>query len=83
MTTLIEAVRVGQSETAALIPDPEAQPVMAIKEVQRIFPVSRSTLYEAIRQGDIPAIRVGNRWLIPTAAVRRLLLLDPGAADDG
>ncbi len=39
MTTIIEAVRVGQSETAALIPDPEAQPVMAIKEVQRIFPV--------------------------------------------
>ena len=70
----MEVVRA--SGVAALIPDPEAQPVMAIKEVLAVFPVSRSTLYESIRQGDLPAIRLGNRWLVPTAAVRKLLLLD-------
>lgn len=81
MTTL-KAAAAQSRDAPALIPDPEAQPVMAIKEVQAVFPVSRSTLYEAIRQGDLPAIRVGSRWLIPTAAVRKLLLLDGGGAGD-
>jgi excisionase family DNA binding protein len=49
---------------------------MAVKEVEGLFPVARSTLYEALRAGQIPGIRVGARWFIPTAAVRRLLLLD-------
>jgi excisionase family DNA binding protein len=76
VTGLVEVLEARTPDSPIRVPDPTVQPVMAVKEVQTVFPVSRATIYEAIRRGDLPAIRIGQRWFIPTAAVRRLLCLD-------
>jgi len=35
--------------------------------------IGRNQAYEAARKGEIPAIRIGCRWLVPTAALDRML----------
>ena len=42
-----------------------------------ILGISRGSAYEAARRGDIPTIRLGRRLVVPTAALRRLLAIDP------
>ena len=42
--------------------------------------IGRNQAYEAVRRGDIPAIRVGARWLVPMAALERLLACGEPAA---
>lgn len=64
------------------IPDPTEQPTMTVDQTAKAFRISRATAYEGVASGEIPSIRVGRRLLVPTAAVRRMLLLDqsgPGA----
>jgi hypothetical protein len=39
--------------------------------------VSRNSGYAAIHKGDIPATRVGNRLMVPTAYLRQRLYLEP------
>lgn len=34
--------------------------------------LSRTATYAAARRGDIPAIRIGGRWLVPIAKWREL-----------
>ena len=52
--------------------------VLTPDEVCPILHMGRSAVYEAIRRGDIPTIRIGRRWLIPKAALIRMLS-DAGA----
>jgi excisionase family DNA binding protein len=58
------------------IPDAAAQPTITVDELGELLGVSRSTAYESVRNGDVPSIRLGRRIVVPTAAVRRMLLLD-------
>lgn len=61
------------------IPDPTEQPTMTVEQTGEALGISRSTAYDGVASGEIPSIRVGRRLLVPTAAVRRMLLLDhPG-----
>lgn len=61
------------------IPDPAEQPTMTVEAAGGLLGVSRSTAYEAVRSGEIPSIRLGRRLLVPTAAIRRMLLLEAAA----
>ena len=63
------------------VPDPRERPTLTVDEVGRILGISRSLAYEGVRIGDIPSIRVGRRIIVPTAALRRLLELDPRPDD--
>lgn len=48
--------------------------VISVDEAARILGISRNLAYEAVRRGDIPSIRVGQkRILIPVRALERLL----------
>jgi hypothetical protein len=38
----------------------------------RLIPLSRSSLYDALRRGDIKSVRVGRRLIIPRAAIAEL-----------
>lgn len=31
--------------------------------------ISRQSAYDALQRGEIPAIRIGKRWLLPKAAI--------------
>lgn len=59
-----------------LVPLAEAHPVMTVAEVAKALGVSRSTAYAAL-EGDLPVIQLNGRKVVPTAALRRLLQLDP------
>jgi excisionase family DNA binding protein len=57
-------------------PAPEAVTITVDEAALRLR-IGRNQAYEAVRRGDIPAIRVGARWLVPTVALERLLRCDP------
>lgn len=60
------------------IPDPQEQPTLPLwPTVGNILTLGRSATYEAADRGDIPVIRFGRRIVVPTAALRRMLGLDP------
>lgn len=46
---------------------------MTIEEAARALGVGRSSAYKAARRGDLPTIRIGNRLLVPRAALARML----------
>lgn len=35
--------------------------------------ISRGSAYKAVRSGELPAIRIGDRMLVPSAALDRML----------
>ncbi len=49
------------------------QHVLGADDVAQLLGLSRSKVYEAIRLGEIPSIRVGRRLLVPTCALRTWL----------
>jgi excisionase family DNA binding protein len=57
-----------------------AADVLTPEDVAVRLGIGRNQAYEAIARGDIPALRLGRRWLIPRAAFERLLTETPPAA---
>jgi hypothetical protein len=71
---LMAAVVTAGSSDVLGIPDPEAQPLMRVADVERALPqFGRTAIYDAINRGDIPSLRVGRRLFVPTAELRRML----------
>ena len=50
-----------------------ARLVLTVEEARKLLGLSRGLIYEAVRQGQIPSIRVGRRILIPRVALQRFL----------
>lgn len=44
-----------------------------VPDAARVLGTGRNALYEAIKRGEVPAIRVGRRVLVPHAVVERML----------
>ncbi len=44
-----------------------------VEEAARLLGISRSTAYECVRRGEIPALTLGRRVLIPRTALETLL----------
>jgi excisionase family DNA binding protein len=65
----------------ARLPDPRTEPTVSVERAGACLGISRASAYDAVRRGEIPAIRLGRRWVVPTAHLRRLLGLEP--ASDG
>ncbi len=47
--------------------------VLTVEEARGCLGISRGLIYEAIRRGEIPSIRIGRRLLVPRAALQELL----------
>ncbi len=45
----------------------------------KAFGLSRAAAYAAVRNGQIPSLRIGTRYAVPTAALRRLLQIEEAA----
>jgi len=54
--------------------------VMAVADAAKALGVSRLLIYRLVREGSFPAVRLGRRILIPTAALKQRL---QAAADGG
>ena len=50
--------------------------VFSVEEARQRLGISRNLMYEAIRTGQIPSIRIGRRILVPRAALQRMLEKD-------
>lgn len=44
-----------------------------VAEVAWMFQMSRMTVYRAIRSGDLPAVRIRGRWLVPASVIEALV----------
>ncbi len=49
-----------------------SSPPLTIVEAARRLGVHRETVRAAIERGEVPAARLGRRWLVPAAAVEDL-----------
>lgn len=47
--------------------------VYSVAEAGKLLGLSRGLMYEGIRTGQIPSVKIGRRILIPRAALDRLL----------
>ena len=61
------------------LPDPAVRPTISVVEAGQILGLSKPTAYEAVRRGDIPALRFGRRVVVPTAKL--LAMLGLGASE--
>lgn len=57
------------------------RPTMTVPEAAEALGVHRDTVYDAVRRGELPAIRLGRTVRIPTARIARML--DLPTQDDG
>jgi len=45
----------------------------SVTEAARLLGISRTKAYECIRTGELPALRLGRRIVVPAARLERLL----------
>jgi excisionase family DNA binding protein len=46
---------------------------LTVEEAARALGINRNAAYAAVHNGELPAIRVGRRLLVPKAAFQRML----------
>jgi len=51
---------------------PALPPVLTVDEAAIVLSFSRSSVIEAIQRGELPAIRLNNRYRIPTAKLKQI-----------
>jgi excisionase family DNA binding protein len=47
--------------------------LLTLKEVIAATGLYRDTVYKAVVRGEIPAVRIGRRWLVPRDFVAKML----------
>jgi excisionase family DNA binding protein len=47
--------------------------VLRVEQAAKILGIGRNTAYTAVRNGQIPAVKIGGRLLVPKMALERLL----------
>ena len=50
--------------------------ILTVKEVSELLRVNQSTVYKLIRQGRMPAFRIGSDWRIRTDLIARWMAGD-------
>ena len=53
--------------------DPSGRATVTVTEAAHVLGVSRSTAYELVHAGTLPALRLGRRIVVPTRALEELL----------
>lgn len=69
-----------QPEPAPLgrMPRPEERPLLRVPDLIGLIPgMSRSAIYEAVKAGEIPSIRIRGKLFIATGELRRAWRVDP------
>jgi len=51
----------------------DSRPTLTVEETAKLLGISRGLAFQAVRRGDIPAIRIGRRILVPLAQLQALL----------
>ena len=64
--------RVQESTRFEDLPD-----VLTVREVATLLRISRNSVYEALRTGEIPSVRLRRRYVIPKHQLQNLLGIQP------
>ncbi len=51
----------------------EERKTLNVDEVAQLLGIGRTLAYQAVRRGEIPSIRIGNRYLVPKAALEKVI----------
>jgi excisionase family DNA binding protein len=46
---------------------------LKIEEAAKVLGMSRNTAYDAVKSGQLPTVKIGRRFLVPKAALERML----------
>lgn len=57
-----------------------SRPACSLDDAAELLGLSRPTVVEAIERGDIPGQKLGRKWVIPTAPLRRMLQVEDVSA---
>ncbi len=63
-------------EQPVTVPDPTIEPTITVERAGALLGLGRNSAYDAVRRGDIPSIKIGHRYVVPTARIRSMLGLD-------
>ena len=55
---------------------------LSVEETANLLGISRNSAYEAVRQGQIPSLKIGRRILIPRLALENLLSMNCKETDN-
>jgi hypothetical protein len=55
------------------------KPTISVENAGRVLDMSRNSAYDAVHRGDIQSVRMGKRFIVPTAPLRRLLGIEDSA----
>lgn len=58
------------------LPDPDTEPTISVDRAAVIIGISRRCAYAAVEHGELPAVRIGKRIVIPTAKFLRQIGLN-------
>ncbi|WP_271605667.1 helix-turn-helix domain-containing protein [Bradyrhizobium sp. CCBAU 11434] len=53
--------------------DIDGPATLTVEQVAELLQIGRNQAYEGVHSGQIPSIKIGRRYLVPTAALSRLL----------
>lgn len=66
MTSTPDATRSGGPHA------PQRKPFLNVREAARALRLDESTLYRHLREGRIPGVKLGGRYLVPAALIEEL-----------
>jgi excisionase family DNA binding protein len=66
---------------AGAVPESPTRLTWTVEEAAVALGISRAFAYDAVRRGEIPAIRIGRRILVPRSALKLLLAGEAVPAD--
>jgi excisionase family DNA binding protein len=52
---------------------PTERQTLKIEEAAKVLGISRNTAYDAVKSGQLPTVKIGRRFLVPKAALDRML----------
>jgi excisionase family DNA binding protein len=51
----------------------EERETVSVPQAARILGIGRNSAFDAVRRGDLPALRIGRRLVVPRARLERML----------
>jgi excisionase family DNA binding protein len=60
--------------------DDDLPPILTVDQTAAVLGISRGLAFAAVRDGDIPSVRIGRRILVPRDQLLQVLLPTPAVA---